>query len=496
MKRICISKISIKWQMFAYLSLFSAVMILLLWLFQVVFLQSFYKVIKIYNTKATAARIAENIDSAGLQTILSSQARNGESDIIITDLNGNVLYSFKSNPTNTIQLLTTDDYKYMVTQAQKNSGTYSEWLDENGLRKIPDRKPDDTKNSMPPSSASPPRQQNKGISYTKIVKQKNGTKVAIIINADISPVDATVLTIRTQLICVTFIMLLFALLLAFLVSKKVSKPIVRINDSAKELARGSYENSFDVKGYREISELGDTLNYAAKELGKTEQLRRDLIANISHDLRTPLTMINGYAEVMRDLPGENTPENVQVIIDETNRLTTLVNDVLDISRLESSAEEMKFEKFDLTESIQNILLRYKKLTEQGGYTIRFLHDSDAFILGDELRISQVIYNLVNNAINYTGKDKMVLVRQITDAAHARIEVIDTGEGIPQEKLPMIWDRYYKVDKSHKRATVGTGLGLSIVKTILEKHGASYGVQSTLGQGSVFWFEFQRLAAAG
>lgn len=496
MKRIRMSKISIKWQMFVYLSLFSAVMILLLWLFQVVFLQSFYKAIKIYNIKATAARIAENIDSAGLQTILSSQARNGESDITITDLNGNVLYSFKSNPTNTIQLLTTDDYKYMVAQAQKNSGTYSEWLDQNGLRKIPDQKPDDTRNSMSPSPAPPPRQQNKGISYTKIVKQKSGAKVAVIINADISPVDATVLTIRTQLVCVTFIMLVFALLLAFLVSKKVSKPIVRINDSAKGLARGSYENSFDVKGYREISELGDTLNYAAKELGKTEQLRRDLIANISHDLRTPLTMITGYAEVMRDLPGENTPANVQVIIDETNRLTTLVNDVLDISKLESSAEEMKFEAFNLTESIQNILLRYKKLTEQGGYTIRFLHDSDAFIRGDELRISQVVYNLVNNAINYTGKDKMVLVRQMTDADHVRIEIIDTGEGIPQEKLPMIWDRYYKVDKSHTRATVGTGLGLSIVKTILEKHGASYGVQSTPGQGSVFWFEFQRLAAAG
>lgn len=490
MKRISISRISIKWQLFVYISLFAAVMLLMLWLFQVVFLQSFYKAIKIYDIKATAAKIAENINRSDLQDFLAGEARRSESDITVTDLSGNALYSFKSNPTNTIHSLSSDDSEYMITQARKKGGTYSEWLDASGSRRAPALQPEDAGTDKSP----PPPQQSKGISYAKIVEQSSGTKVAVIINASISPVDATVLTIRTQLICVTFIMLIFALLLAFLVSKKIAKPIVRINDSAKELALGNYEIGFDVRGYREITELGGTMNYAARELGKTEQLRRDLIANISHDLRTPLTMITGYAEVMRDLPGENTPENVQVIIDETSRLTSLVNDVLDISKLESSSEEMKHEDFNLTESIRNILLRYKKLTEQEGYTIRFFHDADAFINGDELRVSQVVYNLVNNAINYTGRDKMVLVRQTCAHGRVRIEVIDTGEGIPKEKIPMIWDRYYKVDKAHKRAMVGTGLGLSIVKTILEKHGAIYGVQSTPGQGSVFWFEFQRISS--
>lgn len=477
-------------------------MLLMLWLFQVVFLQSFYRAIKIYDIKATAGKIAANINRSDINEYLSNEARNSEADIVITDLTGKTLYSFKSNPSNTVQSMTLDQVKYLVEQAQKSNGTFTRMFGQDNPRGNPPQSPGPIINDNPsPQPPQPPQsqqsqqsqqQKNEGISYTKIVQKASGIKAAVVINARISPVDATVLTIRTQLICVTFLMLIFALLLAFLISRKISKPIVKINRSAKELAQGKYDTRFDVRGYREISELGGTLNYAACELGKTEQLRRDLIANISHDLRTPLTMITGYAEVMRDLPGENTPENVQVIIDETNRLTSLVNDVLDLSKLESSTEEIKCEPFNLTQSIQNILRRYKKLTEQEGYTIRFFHETDAYIYGDELRISQVVYNLVNNAINYTGLDKLVLVRQIIHDDRVKIEVTDTGEGIPQDKIPMIWDRYYKVDKTHKRAAVGTGLGLSIVKTVLEKHGASYGVQSTPGQGSIFWFEFKRL----
>jgi signal transduction histidine kinase len=196
-------------------------------------------------------------------------------------------------------------------------------------------------------------------------------------------------------------------------------------------------------------------------------------------------MITGYSEVMRDLPGENTPENVQIIIDEAKRLTTLVNDVLDISKLQSGTEKLNLATFSLTQSIREMMTRYAKLTD---YRIEFLADSDVNVHADELKISQVVYNLVNNAITYTGSDKRVTIRQIVNGNKVRIEVIDTGEGIPQDKLCDIWDRYYKVDKEHKRAQIGTGLGLSIVKTVLDMHGGTYGVQSEQGKGSIFWFE--------
>ena len=238
---------------------------------------------------------------------------------------------------------------------------------------------------------------------------------------------------------------------------------------------------------REISELADTLDCARKELSKVEGLRRELIANVSHDLRTPLTMIAGYAEMMRDIPDENKSENVQIIIDEAQRLSVLVNDLLDISKMEEGTGELVFETIDLTQTVQRILTRYTKLVSYEGYKINFSYDRHVFVKGDALRLGQVIYNLLNNAINYTGSDKYIEVRQTMDNGYVKISVIDSGEGIPKEQMKYIWERYYKVDKTHKRASIGTGLGLSIVRKILIQHQAEYGVVSAEGTGSEFWF---------
>jgi signal transduction histidine kinase len=322
--------------------------------------------------------------------------------------------------------------------------------------------------------------------YAKISNNSKGETVLVLLSTVISPVNATVETLRTQLVIITVIMLALAVGIAFIISKVISKPIIEINKSAKALASSNYNIHFDESGYREISELASTLNYAAKELSTVESLRRELIANISHDLRTPLTLITGYSEVMRDIPNEYKPENVQIIIDEAKRLSNIVNDILDLSKLQSGTQELNNERFSLTNTLGIIAGRFDKMTR--GYNIEFTFDRDAVVCADELRISQVIYNLLSNAINYTGKDKSVRVIQHVRNNVVHVDVEDTGEGISDDKLPYIWDRYYKVDKSHKRATVGTGLGLSIVKAVLDMHGAQFGVNSKLGQGSVFWFE--------
>ncbi len=269
------------------------------------------------------------------------------------------------------------------------------------------------------------------------------------------------------------------------ISRRIAKPITEINESAKRLGEGDYSVRFGGRGSREVGELADTLNFAAEELSKTDGLRRELLANVSHDLRTPLTMIKGYAEVMRDLPGENTPENVQIIIDEAGRLNDLVNDLLDLSRLQAGVLEISRERFDLTGSIKEILTRYDKLAD---FSFPFEPEENIYVMADKLKISQVVYNLVNNAVNYAGADKTVALTQEVIGNDVRISVTDTGEGIPQDKLRDIWDRYYKVDQEHRRAQVGTGLGLSIVKNVLDLHGGSYGVISELGKGSTFWFQ--------
>lgn len=325
------------------------------------------------------------------------------------------------------------------------------------------------------------------MNYVSVVSSENLHKRISIINAQLTPVGATIDTIRTQFAIIAVILVGIALLLAVYLSKRVAKPIIAINSGAKLLANGDYDASFSGKGYLEIEELSDTLNYAAKELSKVEKLRRELIANMSHDLRTPLTMISGYGEVMRDIPGENTPENVQIIIDETKRLTNLVNDMLDLSKIQSGVQELNLIEMNITQEIKNIIKRYDTLLKKDEYDIHFEYKEEVIVKADVIKLNQVIYNLINNAINYTGEDNQVIIRQHVKDGKVRIEIIDHGPGIEKEQLPYIWERYYKVDKTHVRSKVGSGLGLSIVKGLLELHHAEYGVESEKNKGSIFWF---------
>jgi signal transduction histidine kinase len=257
---------------------------------------------------------------------------------------------------------------------------------------------------------------------------------------------------------------------------------------AEKLALGNYDVTFNGGGYREMEGLADALNHAAHELSGLDRMQKELIANVSHDLRTPLTLISGYSEVMRDIPGEMTAENMQIIIDETARLNSLVSDLLDVSRFMQDSGKLALSTFSLTETVREAMGRYSRLIERDGYVVDFESDGDVFVRADKGRILQVIYNLVNNAINYTGDDKRVVIRQTVKDGRCMIEVTDSGSGIPEEELPMIWERYYKSNAFHKRVALGTGLGLSIVKNILVSHKARFGVRSRTGEGSTFWFE--------
>ena len=320
------------------------------------------------------------------------------------------------------------------------------------------------------------------------IAPRDGCRYFIVISAAIAPVSATVNTLRVLLICTTVVLLFVSAILAIFLSQKLAAPLTSMSREANKLARGNYGVHFAGRGLRETEELGSALNYAAAELSKTDRMQKELIANISHDLRTPLTMIAGYSEVMRDIPGEMTPENMQVIIDETGRLTSLVNDTLDLSRLTDGKTELWRTSFSLTDAARETAERYQTMLEKDGYRIDFEAAEDVTVLADRTRILQVLYNLVNNAVNYTGDDKRVTIRQTVRDGVCRVSVSDTGDGIPEEQLPLIWERYYKLNEFHRRGTVGSGLGLSIVKNILVLHGARFGVSSRVGAGTTFWFE--------
>ena len=221
--------------------------------------------------------------------------------------------------------------------------------------------------------------------------------------------------------------------------------------------------------------------------------QRDLIANVSHDLKTPLTMIRSYAEMIRDLSGDN-PEkrdaHLQVIIDETERMNQLVSDMASVSAMRTNKVVLEKEIFDLSSVAASILASYQLLQEQEGYNFVFNAPKDCFVCADKNKIEQVISNLTSNAIKYCGEDKTVIVNIKRTGKKWRLDVSDNGPGIKAEELPHVWDRYYKTSTNYVRPTSGTGLGLAIVKEILTLHCSNYGVDSEVGKGSTFWFELE------
>ena len=487
-------KLSIKWKIFIYMLGFMAILLGLLWFFQTVYLDEFYKNIKTNELEDAYESVLAVIDDDNASEAIDAIGTSYDVCVRVTDLYGNDIYTTEQNVQCNVHKLRRDQLFRLISQAKENGGSYRATIetevpdffqrDDKGNIGIENILGKDKFNNMPKVS------ETESIIAVELVTDATGKDLVIMINTIITPVDATVHTLRIQLIYISIIMVVLSLIIAIIISVRISKPIIKMNDSAKKLGKGEYDVRFEGNGYKEIAQLSETLNQAAIELGKAEGLQRELVANVSHDLRTPLTMITAYSEVMRDLPGENTPENVQVVIDEAKRLTSLVNDLLDVSKLQAGVMELNLREYDLTESIESVLSRYSKFLEQNGYIVDFEYDRNIVVQADEDKMYQVIYNLVNNAINYTGDDKKIIVRQRVAGSIARIEVIDTGEGIPSEELANVWERYYKVDKNHKRAVMGTGLGLSIVKNILKLHNLQFGVDSEVGKGTCFWFEMK------
>ena len=428
------NKLRLKWKIFAFLLGFCALLLIILWLFQTVLLNDMYKFIRTKELSRVIATVEKEINNPDIQNVLVN--------IQIT---------------NDVVIARTQDFE----QPQRPG------FDARGRRGNP---------------------MFEAITETREFTLLNGQTVSLTFYALIAPVSATVTTLRMQLCLVTGVMLILSVLLAILIAKRVSKPIEDISRSAQTLAKGDYSTRFTGKGFHEIIALSETLNTTAVELGRVEGLRRELMANVSHDLRTPLALIYSYAEMMNDFPGEITQEQTKIIMDETQRLSTLVNDVLDISKLENEIDRLNVTRFNLTNSISETIRRVAELLKNEGYEIQFIHNCDVYVDADATKISRTFYNLLINAINYSGERRTITVIQTLKEDLVRISVTDYGEGIAKEDMPLIWDRYYKSSKNHKRAVTGTGLGLSIVKKIIELHHGNYGVGSDVGKGSTFWFE--------
>jgi len=477
--RTKLNSLSIKWKIFLYLSGFCGIMLVLLWLMQVVFLSRIYENVRIHQMISTTDRIEAMVTEGAQREQIDKIAKDNDACVLIIADNGTLVHSSDVIKECKIHKMSYMNILKIVANTQKMGGElrgiYSETRPFEPDKLITNGRPDH-------SSDSP-----QSMIYCRQLISDSETLGYVIINIQLTPVNSTVSTLRMQLYLITAVMLFFSLVLATVISANISKPMEKLSEDARKLATGDYETVFDATGYAEINRLSQTLTRTAEELGKVEKLRKDFIANVSHDLRTPLTLIGGYAEVMRDIPGENNSENAQLIIDETHRLSTLVNDVLDMSRIQSGAVPMQKKEYNITDSVRKTVERMKELLKQDGYEIDFVYDKDVMVAADEARISQCFYNILINAVNYTGEDKKIIVEQEVYENIVRISVTDTGDGIDEKDLPYVWERYYKNDKNHKRSITGTGLGLSIVRSVIKAHNGSYGAYNTKDKGACFWF---------
>lgn len=319
------------------------------------------------------------------------------------------------------------------------------------------------------------------------IGENDGKPALIMVYTRLSPMNATLQTLRVQLFYIGIMLIVAMLILTYVMNKHIAIPLININEEAKDISDGEYDIDEKTNQYLEAQELNETLLQASNDIQKAEQAKRDLIANVSHDLRTPLTMIKGYGEMMLDLPDEKTDENIQVIIDEAQRLSYLVNDLLDLSKLQENKIELDLVTFDLSSMILEQLKKYNVYEVQDGFEINQTIEPNLMVQGDLKRLEQVFNNFMSNAINYCGTHKKVDVHVYKHNDHVRVEVKDYGIGIPKDKQKDIWDRYYKLDKTHVRALNSSGIGLAIAKEILELHKAVYGVESEENEGSVFYF---------
>ena len=318
-----------------------------------------------------------------------------------------------------------------------------------------------------------------------------GNNKVVFFNTTLEDLSIATKLLENQMIYISIFIIALAVILAIFISKQFNKPILSITNKAGEMAKGNYDIKFDDSNVCELTELSNVLSVAASEMKQTDELRRDLLANVSHDLKTPLTMIKAYAEKIRDISYKNDEKrnkDLSVIIEESDRLNGLVNDLVEMSKIDAKKASLNKTQYDLRDEINEVMKRYDLLQEKEGYVINLnIPDKELPVEADRKKLDQVFYNLINNAIEHSGDDNRVDIDVKIKKDIITVKIKNYGKPIKKEEIPLVWSRYYTKEKNHKRNTIGTGIGLSIVKDVFDLHGIKYGVESDEKNGTIFSF---------
>ena len=325
--------------------------------------------------------------------------------------------------------------------------------------------------------------------YGKKIKS-NLSNYYLFLNTTLEPIGSYVDFFMKQYLYLAITVVIIAIVVAFFVARRITMPIVTMKKEANKLAEGNYDVEFKANSYSEINDLASTLDDATNKLSKVDELRKDLVANVSHDIKTPLTIIQSYAEMIKDISGDDPikrKEHLDVIIQETDYLNRLVSDMQEYSKMQAGLIELNKTNFDMKECIEQVASLLNKLIVEKEIDLK-LNLTSVIVYADRLKLSQVIYNFLSNAVKHSNNKGIIEVNMIDSEEKLKVEVKDNGDGISKDAIDYVWDRYYKIDKSFNRNTNSTGLGLAIAKAILEGHKAIYGVNSEEGNGSTFYFE--------
>lgn len=452
----------LRFLMLTILVVFIGLMLALILFLQTTFLDGTYKNNKIAYLKDTAALIDEGIQNDDILSVLEDISFSNEVCVrVITDAVGFTTYQEASSCA--LGKLSSKQLNKIATTTFDNGG---EALFDNNSSYL----------------------KNVYI-YSKLSKV-NDENVLIMLSTSIVPLQSTIDTMYDQFNIIIIVVVIATILLALCLSSLIVKPIKKIEMEATNLPSGKYDHKLVKTDAREIENLNNTLARANEEIIKADVARKELIGNVSHDLRTPLTMIVGYGEMIRDFPEENNAENINVIINEAKRLSTLVDDLLDLSKVESGKIEFHNKDIKISDLLGSVYDQFEPYCKANNIELVLdIEDNDVVVSVDENRLKQVLHNFMSNALNYNdAKDtKIIIGEEKVDGAY-RIYVYDNGSGVKEEDKDKIWNRYYKVDKEHKRSHIGSGIGLSLCKDILDKMGYKYGVDSVYKEYSKFYFD--------
>ena len=305
-------------------------------------------------------------------------------------------------------------------------------------------------------------------------------------------------------------------LLVWMFSRSITRPIMELAGLSQEMANLNFDTKYTRGGMDEIGVLGNNFNKMSEKLERTvselkqannqlqkdieqkekiEDMRNEFLGNVSHELKTPIALIQGYAEGLKEGISED-PESREfycdVIIDEAAKMNVMVKNLLTLNQLEFGSDEVQFERFDIVRLVKGVIASCEILVQQAGAQISFISDESICVWADEFKTEQVVRNYLTNAIHHVGNEKRIEVRIENGDGKVRITVFNSGTPIPEEDIPKLWDKFYKVDKAHTREYGGNGIGLSIVKAIMESFHQKYGVEN-FDNGVAFWFELDAKA---